>query len=169
MKLILINCLIYFLTFNFRQEPLSQVALIKVPNKVQKINNAEAVLFIQKNFDKPRMNSRLKNMYKTGSIIIGFEDYERSSPMDLDELKERTLGNMEEIRAAGTNDEVDIINIKGKKFFIHKRHKSDEYLFNFISEPKNNKGLKGGVLFKKADSLKANEVLKTLLSNIVFK
>lgn len=165
-----ITFFILFLYLNVGQDPISKVAFIKIPKNIQKISNESAVSFIQKKYNKPRMNSGLKNIYKSKNMIIGFEDYVRSSLMDLDELKERILGNMEEIRSAGTNDKVDIIIIKGKRFLIHKRHKNDEYVFSFISELNNdNKGLTGGILFKKVDSAKANTTLENLLRNIVFK
>jgi hypothetical protein len=169
MKLIFFTSLLCLLSATNNQEPPSKLATVKIPTSIDKSTNKQILSFAKGNFKRPALVWEMKNIYKTGNIIFGFEDYEQNNNVDLDIIKERTEGEVEEIRSAGTNDKVQIIAYNGRKFLIHKRNKGDEYFYNFISEQKQGKGIKGGIQFKASDYEKGNLVLKNMLQGIIFK
>ena len=149
-------------------DSISKVVTIKIPRNVQKVNRAEITAFSKENFQKPSIDTRLQNIYKIGNVLIGFEDFKRDSPIDLDELKDRILEG-ERIILAGTNDKVSILNYNGIRFLIHKRHIDNDFLYLFVSEQRDNAGMRGSIQFKKTDMLKAIKILDRLLKSVAFK
>jgi hypothetical protein len=150
-------------------DSISKVVTIKIPRNVQKVNRAEITTFSKENFRKPSIDTRLQNIYKIGNVLIGFEDFKRDSPMDLDELKDRILGEGERIILAGTNDKVSILNYNGIRFLIYKRHIDNDFFYQFVSEQRDNAGLRGSIQFKKTDMLKAIKILDRLFKSVAFK
>ena len=149
-------------------DSISKVVTIKIPGNVQKVTRAEITAFSKENFQKPSIDTRLQNIYKIGNVLIGFEDFKRDSPIDLDELKDRILEG-ERIILAGTNDKVSILNYNGIRFLIHKRHIDNDFLYQFVSEQRDNAGMRGSIQFKKTDMLKAIKILDRLLKSVAFK
>lgn len=169
MKIIITTALVSFLAFAKPQEPLSMVASIKAPVNAENKSKEGILLYEKENFKSVTAIKEFKHIYKVGEILIGFEDSEGPVGYNtLEEQRDRILGEVEEILAAGTNDKVDILTLNGTKYLIRKRNKNEEYFYYFTSEAKNNKGIKGRILFKKKDLLRAEVLLQDLLKSIKF-
>jgi len=171
MKTIIIISLISFLTLINFQEPLSKVAAVKAPVNAEKKSKEGILSYEKANFKRVAAIKGLKNIYKVGDVLIGFEDFEHPAGYNstLDERRDRILGEGEEILAAGTNDKVDIVTLNGTKYLIRKRNKGDEYFYYFMSEDKNRKAIKGRIQFKQKDLVQGEAVLQDFLKGIKFK
>lgn len=169
MKTIIAISLIYFIALVIPQEPLSKGPAIKAPRGAEKKSREQIVDYEKENFKFKRFSATrgTKKVYKIGGVLLAFEDsdYPKVYNSTLEDLRDKILGEVEEIRSAGTNDKVDIMTFNGTKYLIRKRDKGDEYFYMFTSEEKNRKGIQGVLLFKKADLDKADKILKTWLSS----
>jgi len=170
MKAIIITSLISFLALINLQEPLSKIASVKAPANAEKKSKDAIISYEKANFKRVAVNG-LKNIYKVGGVLIGFEDFEHLVDYNstLEDHRDRALGEVEEILAAGTNDKADILTLNGTRYLILKRNKGDEYFYYFMSEDKNKKGIKGRIEFKKKDLAHGETVLQDFLKGIKFK
>ena len=162
--------LIFFCTLLHGQERLSKVANLKAPAKAEKKSRDEIYLYEEQNFKiVPRMR-RLQNLFKSGKVLIEFEDFEhpKSYRNTLEDVRARILGEGEEILALGMNNKVDIQTINGTRYLFHKLHKDDESYYYFRSEDINNKGIMGTLKFKTKDQKEAEKVLYSFLNNVKF-
>ena len=168
--LIIFSILISFCTLLHAQERLSKVANLKAPVKAEKKSREEINMYEEQNFKSvPRMR-RLQNLFKSGEVLIEFEDFEhpKSYRNTLEDVRARILGEGEEMLARGMNNKVDIQTINGTRYLFQKLSKNDEFYYYFRSEDINKKGIMGTVKFKTKDREEAEKVLHSFLNNVKF-
>ncbi|NQX39546.1 hypothetical protein SAMN05421820_10269 [Pedobacter steynii] len=155
----------------FQQEPLTKVGTIKLPNSRENVELGQIRSFEKANFKYPSSTKNLQHIYKLCNVLFGFQDYTRPIGYDvsLEGLRDRMVGEVEEIEARKTKEIVDIVKYNNTKFLIRKAIRDDECNYYFISESRAGLGIKGGIQFKKADQQKAETILNDFLKNFQFK
>jgi hypothetical protein len=167
--LAMITSLILFIAF--QQEPLSKAGTVKLPVNLDRVDTKQIGTFEKTNFKYPSSTKNLQHIYKLGHVLFGFQDYTRPIGYDvsLEGLRDRMVGEVEEIEARKTKETVDIVKYNNTKFLIRKAIRDDECNYYFISETYAGSGIKGGIQFKKADQQKAETILDDFLKNFQFK
>lgn len=169
MKILLTNIIFCCMSFIQQQEPLSNIAIIKIPVKSSKLNKVDFLTYSNKNFKYSNFIKDVKHIYKTDNILIAFEDKDVSHHnfKSLSEMKDRMLSEGEEMQARGGT--VEIIKIKNIEYLIFKQSKNKNYSYTFYSEANNKKYLEGSVIFKMEDKDKAEKIFFDLIKSVSFK
>lgn len=169
MKIIIIakSLIIFFLLF--QDAPISSVANINIPSKAEKLNAVTLKKYVGKNFYANKSFKRIKNTYKVGNILIGFEDFivNNNDSRSINEIKDDMSAEGEELIAMGKKVTLETIN--NRQFIICKSILSNECYYTFYSDFKNKKGISGAVLFKTKDKKNGEKVFDELIKNISFK
>lgn len=170
---LIIAVLVFIMTFSQQEEPLSNVANIKLPVNSERLSREGSKVIVSREFkySKHAIDDK-KNVYQSKGIIIAFGDSRSGvEPRTLEQLKAEELeliGEMGGEVAKGVI-QAKIVQINNLRFYIFKRYIKDEYYYNFTSDWKDGKGVFGTIIFKKDKLVVADKIFDKLLKSISFK
>jgi hypothetical protein len=164
---ILITVTIFLLITFLKQEPLSNVVDIKLPNQIEKVERSKLKLENSK-FKYSKISEKLDHIYKINNIILSFWDLP-ISPTNVRTLEQMKVEGSGLLTAKETLIETNIIKINTIRFLITKYHNAVEYYYRFYSEFKNYKNISGIVQFKKIDIKEADLLFDNLIKSMKFK
>ncbi|MEJ2880148.1 hypothetical protein [Pedobacter sp. GR22-6] len=149
---------------------MSKIASASLPSGAKRVGIEQVSVAEKNGFRRPFNVNGSNNIFRLPHMLISFQDYElqNNEKIDLEQIRERLLGEVEEIKSRGTKDEVKLVTVNGTKYMIHKMYYGEDCTTSFISEQKGKNGLKGQLLFKKQNSTEAEKVLNEFLNGIKF-